>query len=118
MQLHRNKWTLANMHDIDRQLYNIQLNAMINMQKDRRNKELFFKYSALLMATGMRRIEPFLRKVVIEKVVYNKHAYFYVTSAVAKHFETKAKFCETCGRCCKAKRHKRSTKGLGIGLGR
>ena len=76
MQLHRNKWTLANMHDIDRQLYNIQLNAMINMQEDRRNKELFFKYSALLMATGMRRIEPFLRKVVIEKVVFYKHAYY------------------------------------------
>jgi len=113
MQLHRNKWTLANMHDIDKQLYKIQLNAMINMQEDRRNKELFFKYSALLMATGMRRIEPFLRKVVIEKVVYNKHTYFYVTSAVAKHFETKAKFCEACGEVLQSQKAQKEHKRLG-----
>jgi len=101
------------MHSIDKQLYEIQLSAMMNMQKDKRNKELFFKYSALLIATGMRRIEPFLRKVVIEREVYNKHTYFYVTSAVAKHFETKAKFCETCGEVLKNQKEQMEHKKLG-----
>jgi len=113
MQLHRNKWTLANMHNIDKQLYEIQLSAMMNMQKDKRNRELFFNYSTLLMATGMRRIEPFLRKVIIEKYIYNDHTYYYVTSAVAKHFDTKAKFCEICGKVLQSQKEQKEHKRLG-----
>ena len=52
-----------------------------------RNKQLFFQYVALLYLGGMRRIEPFLKPITIQKIKDDEGNLFVkITHLNAKHF--------------------------------
>lgn len=93
---YKTTWSLANKNNIDKQIYEMLTNAMRTTYAFR-NKELFFQYTTLLYVKGARRIEPFFRPVTISKYVDQELHLYKITTAVAKHYNTKIKKCKVCG---------------------
>jgi|SRR5271157_487914 len=82
---YKTDWFLADLTDIDKQIFEIIQNFM-NRTKAFRNKSLWAKYAIFLYLSGARRSEPFLSNPTISKNSEDGITFYNITRTNEKHF--------------------------------